>query len=305
MQNTNKLSFFSKSCLTIGYLFLYVPMIAVMVYSFNSSRLVTVWDHFSTKWYYELAKDDVMLTAAWISIRVAVISSTISIVLGGMAGFVLARFGRFKGQSIFSSMITAPLVMPEVITALSLLLFFVSIQNLAITLEGVHFMGYVFDAPIWLKQKGMLHIIIAHATFSASYVAVVISSRMRELNISIEEAAQDLGATPFKVYWTITLPIIMPAIISGWIMGFSMSLDDVVISAFVTGPGTTTLPIVVYSQVKLGVSPKINALATIIIVVVSVCVIASALVMNRMEKRRNKELQKAAAYTGNVVHAPA
>jgi putrescine transport system permease protein len=305
MQNTQKLSFFSKSVLILGYLFLYAPMIAVMVYSFNSSRLVTVWDQFSTKWYYELAKDDVMITAAWISLRVAVVSSTIAIVIGGMAGFVLARFGRFRGHSVFSSMITAPLVMPEVITALSLLLFFVSIQNLAAALDGMIILGFVFEAPIWLKQKGMVHIIIAHATFSAAYVAVVISSRMRELDISIEEAAQDLGATPFKVFLTITVPIIMPAIISGWIMGFSMSLDDIVISAFVTGPGTTTLPIVVYSQVKLGVSPKINALATIIIVLVTVCVVTSAIIMSRVEKRRNKELQKAAAFTGGIVQTVA
>lgn len=306
MQNAQKLSFFGKSVLTLGYVFLYAPMIMVMIFSFTSSRMVTIWDQFTFDWYYKLFEDDVMINAAKISFIVAIISSSVSIVIGGMAGFVLARFGRFRGHSVFSSMITAPLVMPEVITALSLLLFFVMIQKIAISLDGIPLLfGYVFAAPSWLKEKGILHLVIAHATFSAAYVAVVISSRMRELNISIEEAAQDLGATPFKVYWTITLPIIFPAIISGWLMGFTMSLDDVVISAFVTGPGTTTLPIVVYSQVKLGVTPKVNALATIIIVVVSVCVITSAIIMSRVEKRRNRDLQMAAAGGNSGAHIPA
>jgi putrescine transport system permease protein len=270
----------------------------MIIFSFNESSLVTVWKGFSTKWYGELLLDDHMISAGIISLKVATISSSISIVLGAMAGLVLARFGRFKGHTVFSSMVTAPLVMPEVITALSLLLFFVTVQTVVIGMEK---MGWII-APTWLKERGMPQIIIAHATFSASYVAVVISSRMRELNISIEEAAQDLGATPFKVYMTITLPIILPAILSGWLMGFTMSLDDLVISAFIAGPGSTTLPVVVYSQVRLGVSPKINALATIVIVTVSTCVIIGGYVMTKLEKKRNRDIQMAASGLLDHVH---
>jgi len=263
--------------LLLGFIFLYAPIVILIVFSFNESKLVTVWAGFSTKWYGELLQDRQMLEAAWLSLRLALMSATAAVALGVMAGLVLARFGRFRGHNLFAGMITAPLVMPEVITGLSMLLLFVSMEKMV---------G-------WPTGRGMLTLWITHVTFCAAFVAVVITSRLREMDASIEEAAMDLGAPPFKVFTAITLPIIAPAIASGWLLAFTLSLDDLVISSFVAGPGSTTLPMKVFSSVRLGVSPKINALATIVVTLVSICAIFAGILMLRAERQRKFEIQTA------------
>jgi putrescine transport system permease protein len=263
--------------LLLGYTFLYAPIVILIVFSFNESKLVTVWAGFSTKWYGELLQDRQMLSAAWLSLRLALMSATAAVALGVLAGLVMARFGRFRGHNIFASMITAPLVMPEVITGLSMLLLFVSMEK----------------AIGWPSGRGMTTLWIAHVTFCAAFVAVVITSRLREMDVAVEEAAMDLGAPPFRVFTAITLPIIMPAIVSGWLLAFTLSLDDLVISSFVAGPGATTLPMKVFSSVRLGVSPKINALATIVVLFVSLCAVGAGILMFRAERRRKFEIQAA------------
>jgi len=254
---------------TLGFVFLYAPIISLIFYSFNKSKLVTVWGGFSTKWYGELFRDDQIMSAAWLSLKIAFISASLSIVIGTIAAFVLARFGKFRSRKLLTGMITAPLVMPEVITGLSLLLLFVAMQGL---------IG-------WPLGRGVTTIIIAHSTFGAAYAAVVIQSRLVDMDMSIEEAAADLGSRPVRVFFEITLPIISPALISGWLLAFTLSLDDLVIASFVSGPGSSTLPMVIFSKVRLGVSPDINALATIIILIVSVGVIAAALIMQKSGKK--------------------
>lgn len=263
--------------LLLGFTFLYAPIIILIVFSFNESKLVTVWAGFSTKWYGELLRDEQMLSAAWLSLRLALMTATGAVVLGLLAGIVMARFGRFRGHNIFAGMITAPLVMPEVITGLSLLLLFVSMEKI---------IG-------WPSNRGMTTLWISHVTFCSAFVAVVITSRLKEMDASIEEAAMDLGAPPFKVFTAITIPIIAPAIASGWLLAFTLSLDDLVISSFVAGPGATTLPMKVFSSVRLGVSPKINALATIVVGVVSLCAVGAGIMMLRSERRRKLEIQAA------------
>ncbi|RLB92085.1 MAG: putrescine ABC transporter permease PotI [Deltaproteobacteria bacterium] len=263
--------------LVLGYAFLYTPIIILIVFSFNESKLVTVWAGFSTKWYGELLRDQQMLSAAWLSLRLALMSATGAVILGVLAGFVMARFGRFRGHNIFAGMITAPLVMPEVITGLSLLLLFVSMEKM---------LG-------WPSNRGMFTLWISHVTFCAAFVTVVITSRLKEMDASIEEAAMDLGAPPFKVFTAITLPIIAPAIASGWLLAFTLSLDDLVISSFVAGPGATTLPMKVFSSVRLGVSPKINALAAIVVGVVTLCAAVAGFFMLRTERNRKLEIQAA------------
>jgi putrescine transport system permease protein len=263
--------------LVLGYSFLYIPIIVLIVFSFNESKLVTVWAGFSTKWYGELLRDEQMLSAAWLSLRLALMSATGAVFLGVLAGFVMARFGRFRGHNIFAGMITAPLVMPEVITGLSLLLLFVSMEKI---------LG-------WPSNRGMLTLWISHVTFCAAFVCVVITSRLKEMDQSIEEAAMDLGAPPFKVFTAITIPIIAPAIASGWLLAFTLSLDDLVISSFVAGPGATTLPMKVFSSVRLGVSPKINALAAIVVGVVTLCAAVTGFFMLRAERKRKLEIQTA------------
>jgi putrescine transport system permease protein len=263
--------------LALGYAFLYTPIIILIIFSFNESKLVTVWAGFSTKWYWELFQDKQMLSAAWLSLRLALMSATGAVVLGTLAGIVMARFGRFRGHNIFAGMITAPLVMPEVITGISLLLLFVSMEKM-------------FG---WPSNRGMLTLWISHVTFCAAFVAVVITSRLKEMDKSIEEAAMDLGASPFKVFTAITIPIIAPAIASGWLLAFTLSLDDLVISSFVAGPGATTLPMKVFSSVRLGVSPKINALASIVVFIVTLFAIVSGFFMLRAERKRKLEIQAA------------
>ena len=274
-----RLSKFSISSLIFGFGFLYVPIMILIVYSFNDSRLVTVWSGFSFKSYFELFQDQQILDAAWLSLEIALLCACMSLILGLMASLALVRFGRFRGHMTFAGMITAPLVMPEVITGLSLLLLFVAMEQ-------------TFG---WPAGRGMLTIFIAHVTFSTAFVTVILSSRLREVDRSIEEAAMDLGATPLKVFFVITLPIIAPALLAAWLLGFTLSLDDLVIASFVSGPGSTTLPMKVFSSVRLGVSPKINALATIIIFLVSFGVFITGWLSLRWEKKRKLESMQLSA----------
>jgi putrescine transport system permease protein len=255
----SRLSPFNVVSLTFGFAFLYLPIVILVIYSFNESRLVSVWAGFSTKWYGELFRDEAMLDAAWVTFRVAVVSSTIATVLGTVAAYVLVRQGRFLGRTLFSGMIYAPLVMPEVITGLSLLLLFIGIG----------------------LDRGIVTIVLAHATFSMCYVSVVVSSRLVSFDRSLEEAARDLGASQWEAFRLVTLPIIAPAVISGWLLAFTLSLDDLVIASFVTGPSATTLPMKIWSSVRLGVSPEINALSTILIGLVTVGVISASLASKR------------------------
>lgn len=268
---------FLSWALWFGYAFLYVPIALLVIYSFNENRLVTVWSGFSVKWYGELLRNDQLLSAARLSLEVGAISATISTVLGTIAGLALARFGRFRGRTLFGGMITAPLVMPEVITGLSLLLVFVALEGL---------IG-------WPGGRGMTTITIAHTTFTMAYVAVVVQSRLVSMDESLEEAAMDLGARPAKVFFVITLPIISPAIVSGWLLAFTLSLDDLVIASFVSGPGATTLPMVIFSSVKFGVSPQVNALATIIVLLVATGIFIASLLMARQERQRLRDEQMA------------
>ncbi|KGM35337.1 ABC transporter permease subunit [Inquilinus limosus] len=270
---------FLFTCLVFGYAFLYVPIILLMFYSFNESRLVTIWGGFSTKWYGTLLENEQMLDAARRSLEIAAIAATVACVLGTVAGLVLARFGRFRGRTLFSGMVTAPLVMPEVITGLSMLLLFVAMEGL-------------FGFP---QGRGMVTITIAHITFCLAYVAVIVQSRLVSLDESIEEAAMDLGARPLTVFFWITLPIISPAVIAGWLLSFTLSLDTLVITSFVSGPGSTTLPVYIFSKVKLGVTPEINALATIIVVIVTTGVVIAGGLLVRHEKKRRRDEQLAFA----------
>ena len=260
-----KRSTFLVSTLAFGYAFLYIPLILVVVYSFNDSRIATIWGGFSTRWYGELLQNNLILEAAFLSLRIALTSATFATILGTMAGLVLARFGRFKGRTLFSGMITSPMVMPEVITGLSLLLLFVTLQQLT---------G-------WPGQRGFSTITIAHTTFSMAYVAVIVQSRLMSMDESLEEAAMDLGGRPLRVVIDITLPLIAPAMIAGWLLAFTLSLDDLVIASFVSGPGSSTLPMYIFSKVKLGVSPDINALATLIIAAVSLGVLIAWMTTRR------------------------
>ncbi|HSD74280.1 MAG TPA: ABC transporter permease subunit [Steroidobacteraceae bacterium] len=272
-------SFFVITALAFGFAFLYVPILSMVVFSFNKSKLVTVWAGFSTKWYVSLFGNDQMLDAARLSVQIASINATGAVILGTVAGLVLARFGRFKGRTMLSGMTTAPLVMPEVITGLSLLLLFVAMEQL---------LG-------WPQGRGVTTITLAHITFSMSYVTVVVQSRLTTFDESLEEAAMDLGARPAKVFFVITLPIILPAIISGWLLAFTLSWDDLVITSFVSGPGSTTLPMLIFSKVRLGVSPEINALATIMVLIVTLGIVGSAIWMQRQERIRQRDVQMAQA----------
>jgi len=251
--------------LAFGYAFLYVPVLLLVIYSFNESRLVTVWSGFSTKWYGALLENRQLLDAAWLSVRIASTNATVAVVLGTLAANALVRFRRFRGRMGLDLLLTAPLVMPDVIIGLSLLLLFVGMQQ----------------AISWPAGRGFTTIAIAHITFSMAYVAVVVKSRLGLMDRSLEEAAMDLGARPLTVYLRITLPLIAPALLAGWLLAFTLSLDDLVIASFVAGPGSTTLPMVVYSSVRMGVSPQINALATLIVLFVTVAVLLAGLAMRR------------------------
>ncbi|MCY4291194.1 MAG: ABC transporter permease subunit [Roseovarius sp.] len=265
------LTWFNATSLALGFAFLYLPMIILVIYSFNASKLVTVWAGFSTRWYGELIQNEAFLDAAWVTIRVAVASSTLATILGTMAAYTLVRAGRFTGRTLFSGMIYAPLVMPEVITGLSLLLLFIGIG----------------------LDRGIFTIILAHTTFSMCFVSVVVSARLVAFDRSLEEAAMDLGCAPMEAFRFVTLPIIAPAVISGWLLAFTLSLDDLVIASFTAGPSATTLPIKIWSSIRLGVSPEINALSTILIGIVTVGVISASLISKRGAIRRQNEEQAA------------
>lgn len=247
---------------TLGFAFLYLPIMSLVVFSFNENRLVTVWSGFSTKWYGELFRDPQILGAAWLSLQIAFIAASVALVLGTLCAVALVRFKRFRGRTVLAGAVSAPLVMPDVITGLALLLLFVAMEGM-------------FG---WPSGRGIVTIIIAHTTFCMAYITVVVQSRLSDLDLSLEEAAMDLGATPFRVFFDITLPIIAPALISGWLLAFTLSLDDLVIASFVSGPGSSTLPMVIFSKIRLGVSPDVNALATIIIGVVALGVVVATLI---------------------------
>jgi putrescine transport system permease protein len=276
---------FRVASLAVGFAFLYVPIVSLVVYSFNKSRLVTVWGGFSTKWYGELMRNEQILNSAWLSLKIGALSATLAVVLGTIAGLVLARFGPFRGRTLLSGMTTAPLVMPEVITGLSLLLLFVTMEQL---------IG-------WPAGRGMTTIVISHITLTMAYVTVIVQSRLASMDDSLEEAALDLGARPAKVFFVITLPIILPALLSGWLLAFTLSLDDLVITSFVAGPGSSTLPMVVFSKVRLGVSPDINALATIFVTIVSIGVVIAGFMMARQQKARERDVQMALAANQELV----
>ncbi|MGB3313531.1 MAG: ABC transporter permease subunit, partial [Albidovulum sp.] len=253
------------------FTFLYLPMIILIIFSFNESKLVTVWAGFSTKWYGELLQNDAFLNAAWVTLKVAVLSSTLATILGTLAAYVMVRAGRFRGRTLFSGMIYAPLVMPEVITGLAMLLLFIAIG----------------------LDRGVTTIVLAHTTFTMCYVSVVVSSRLVTFDQSLEEAALDLGCTPFDAFKSVTLPIIAPAVISGWLLAFTLSLDDLVIASFAAGPSSTTLPMKIFSSVRLGVSPEINALSTIMISIVTVGVITASLISKRSIAKQRADEQAA------------
>ena len=267
----NRLSWFNTVSLSLGFAFLYIPMVILIIVSFNDSKLVTVWGGFSAKWYSELLQNESFLQAAWVTLKVAVLSSTLATVLGTMAAYVLVRGGRFLGRTLFSGMIYAPLVMPEVITGLSLLLLFIGIG----------------------LDRGVMTIVLAHTTFAMCYVSVVVSSRLITFDRSLEEAALDLGCSQAEAFRLVTLPIIAPAVISGWLLAFTLSLDDLVIASFTAGPSATTLPIKIFSAVRLGVSPEINALSTIMIGIVTVGVVTASLVTKRQMVRQRRDEQNA------------
>ncbi|MBO6727402.1 MAG: ABC transporter permease subunit [Rhizobiaceae bacterium] len=265
------LSRFNIVSLVLGFAFLYLPILLLVIYSFNESQLVTVWSGFSTKWYSELFSNQGLLDAAWVTFRVALISATFATVLGTLAAITLTRYLRFRGRVLFTGMVFAPLVMPEVITGLSLLLLFVAVG----------------------LDRGFLTVTLAHITFSMCFVAVVVQSRLLTFDRSLEEAAMDLGATPVSTFFQVTLPVILPAVISGWMLAFTLSLDDLVIASFTSGPGATTLPMKIYSQVRLGVTPEINAVCTILIAFVTTGVIAASLLNKQREVQRARDEQAA------------
>lgn len=261
---------FLITVLCFGFAFFYIPILSMIVYSFNASRLATVWGGFSTKWYVSLLSNDKVIDALMLSLKIALVSATFATILGTMAGITLARFTKFRGRTLFSGLVTAPLIMPEVITGISSLIFFILMA----------------DWVGWPGTRGFTTITLAHVTFSMVFVTTIVNARMLQADRAIEEAAMDLGSRPWQVLFDITLPVISPAIVSGWLLAFTISLDDVVISSFVTGPGNTTLPLLVWSKVKLGVTPDINALATLMVLVVGIGVLAAGIIMNRAERKR-------------------
>ncbi|WP_417661469.1 ABC transporter permease subunit [Pseudomonas sp.] len=273
----NKRFSFSSIMLWVGFLFIYLPMLILVIYSFNGSRLVTVWGGWSVKWYVGLLDNTQLISAVMRSLEIAFYTAIAAVVLGTMAAFVLTRVTRFKGRTMFGGLVTAPLVMPEVITGLSLLLLFVAMAQI---------LG-------WPSERGIVTIWIAHTTFCTAYVAVVVSSRLRELDLSIEEAAMDLGARPLKVFFLITIPMIAPSLAAGAMMSFALSLDDLVLASFVSGPGSTTLPMEVFSAVRLGVKPEINAIASLILLSVSLVTFLVWALTRRAENARKKAVQQA------------
>jgi putrescine transport system permease protein len=271
-----RISPFLITVLAIGIAMLYVPILVMIGYSFNSSALVSVWGGFSTSWYTQLVHDDQILDAAWLSLRIGVVVSTLSVILGTLAAVSLVRFRRFRGRLLLTGMINAPLVMPEIVTGITQLLLFISM---------LHLFGW--------PHRGFTTIVIAHVAFCSAYAAITIQSRLNGADRSLEEAAMDLGAGPVGAFMDTTLPAIAPALVSSWLLSFTLSLDDLVISSFVSGPGASTLPMVIFSKVKLGVTPDVNALASLIICLVGVCVLGAGYLMQRAERRRELDMQMA------------
>ena len=267
---------FSNLMLWVGLAFIYLPMVILVIYSFNDSRLVTVWGGWSVRWYASLLDNRQLMGAVMRSLEIALYTAIAAVALGTLAAFVLTRIPRFRGRTLFGGMVTAPLVMPEVITGLSLLLLFVAMAQL---------IG-------WPAERGMTTIWIAHTTFSSAYVAVVVMSRLRELDLSIEEAAMDLGAKPWKVFFLITIPMIAPSLVAGGMLAFALSLDDLVLASFVSGPGATTLPMEIFSAVRLGVKPDINAIASLILLAISLFTFLAWYFARRAEDRRRRSIQQ-------------
>ncbi len=265
----NKLSKTNIASLIVGYAFIYTPILFVIAMSFSESRVPGIWTNFSFKWYADLMENTAIISALMTSFKIAAVAATLATVLGTLAAISMVRLGKFKGRMLFTGMISAPLVMPEVITGLALLLMFVTLERL---------IG-------WPSERGFTTVMIAHTTLALAYVYLVIRARLQDFDKSIEEAAADLGAKPVKVFFTITLPLILPNLLTGWFLAFALSLDDVVLASFLSGPGATTLPILIFSNVKLGITPEINALASIIIGITSVIVLTSSLIINRSLKK--------------------
>jgi putrescine transport system permease protein len=271
-----RISPFLISILCIGIAVLYIPMLVLIGYSFNASPLVSVWGGFSTSWYTQLIHNDQILDAAWLSLRIGVMVSTGALILGTLAAIALVRFKLFRGRLLLTGMVNAPLVMPEIVTGITQLLLFISMLQL-------------FGWP----HRGITTIVIAHIAFCTAYVTITVQSRLHSADRSLEEAAMDLGAGPVRAFIDTTLPAIAPALASSWLLSFTLSLDDLVISSFVSGPGASTLPMVIFSKVKLGVSPDVNALASLIICLVGICVLMAGYLMRRTERRRVHDAQLA------------
>ena len=273
---------FGRSWLALGFVFLYLPIVALVVYSFNDSPLPNVWRGFTLRWYTQLASDQELLAALWLSLKIAFFTACGSVVLGTLAAFALVKYKRFAGRTLFSGMVNAPLVMPEVVVGLSLLLMLVSVQRATQAAFGWGF-----------PERGMGTILLGHLLLGMAYAAVVVQSRLQNLNPQLEEAAMDLGARPYQVFWLVTLPIIGQSLISAWLLTFTISLDDVVLSAFLSGPGSTTMPLVIFSRARLGLNPSVNAVAAITIAVVAVGVIAASYYIAHAERRRAREMAAA------------
>ncbi len=269
-------TWFGRGWLLAGYVFLFVPIVSLIVYSFNDSPVPNLWRGFSLRWYTELARDEDLLSGLWLSLQIAFMTACGSVVLGTLAAFALVKYIRFRGRTLFSGMASAPLVMPEVVVGLSLLLTMVSIQR-----------------AIGVPERGMLTIWLGHLLLGMAYAAVVVQARLRDLNPQLEEAAMDLGARPNQVFWLVTLPMISQSLVSAWLLTFTLSLDDVVLSAFLSGPGATTMPLVILSRARLGLDPRVNALATVIVVIVAIGVALGSYLIARAERRRAQELAAA------------
>ena len=268
---------FARGWLALGFFFLYLPIVALVVYSFNDSPVPNVWRGFTLKWYEALLRDSELMTGLWLSLKIAFLTACGSVVLGTLAAFALVKYKRFTGRTLFSGMVNAPLVMPEVVVGLSLLLMLVSVQR-----------------AIGFPERGMTTIWLGHLLLGMAYAAVIIQSRLQDLNPQLEEAAMDLGARPSQVFWLVTLPMIAQSLVSAWLLTFTISLDDVVISAFLSGPGSTTMPLVIFSRARLGLNPTVNAMATVIVVIVAIGVVAASYLIARAERQRALEMKAAA-----------
>ena len=267
---------FGRAWLVAGFVFLFVPIVSLIVYSFNDSPVPNLWRGFSLRWYQELLRDEDLLSGLWLSLKIAFLTACGSVVLGTLAAFSLVKYRRFPGRTMFSGMVSAPLVMPEVVVGLSLLLTMVSIQR-----------------AIGVPERGMMTIWLGHLLIGMAYATVVVQARLRDLNPQLEEAAMDLGARPHQVFWLVTLPMVAQSLVSAWLLTFTLSLDDVVLSAFLSGPGATTMPLVILSRARLGLDPRVNAMATVIVIVVAIGVALGSYLIARAERKRAQELAAA------------